>query len=196
MLVLISRFSVQLPGAVKSSGEYFKDLKLAVISPRFVFVLGNVIVIALLVKSGQFSGHGSAEKNDFYNEFVEKSERLNHSVQPRVESDFQDKQVILEKVVPCKDVSSPRCLSATETAYRRSQSEKLNHPQYEKQKPDRELRRSATENCMKRPDCSGKLSVKGPFPEDSMSNEEFRRTIEAFIARQQRFLRDEEDYVM
>lgn len=192
VLVLISWLSAQLPEAVKSSGEYFKGLKLAVLSPRFVFVLGNVIVIILFAKSGRFSGHDSAKKNDFYSEFVKKSEGLNPGFRPPVAaSDYQDKQVIFQRVAPCKAADISHRSDATKPAYRRSQSEKLNRGQDEK--AGRQLRRLATEKSFR---CAEKLSIEGPFPEDSMSNDEFRQTVEAFIARQQRFLRAEEDFDM
>ncbi|KAK7309308.1 hypothetical protein RJT34_05928 [Clitoria ternatea] len=65
--------------------------------------------------------------------------------------------------------------------YHRSQSEKL------KEKGDggntmarRELRRSETEKARE-----------NSYPQDKLSNEEFQRTIEAFIAKQMRFLREE-----
>ena len=73
VLALISRFSIELPVAVRNSSEYFKDLTVILVSPRFVFVLGNMIIITLFAKSGQFSGHHSNGKNpssDLYDEFV------------------------------------------------------------------------------------------------------------------------------
>lgn len=194
VLVLISRFSVELPEAVKNSGEYFKALKLMVLSPRFVFVLGNLIVITLFAKSGQFSGKDSALKNDFYSEFIEKSDCLNHGARLLVESGSHEKEVILEKAAPSKAFNGSPPSGAIKTAYRRSRSEKLNHGPDER--PNYELRRSATEKCMNRSGCSEKLSIEDPFLEDSMSNDDFRRTVEAFIARQQSFLRDEERSVL
>lgn len=196
ILLVVSRFSFQLWEAVKSSGEYFKDLKLAVLSSRFIFVLGNVIVITLFAKSGRFSGKSSERKNDFYDEFVQKSERLSHSPRLLVESDNRKKEDIFDKAVTSIDVDVDSCCSGMSrtAAYRRSLSEKLIHEQVEK--PNRELRRSATEKCVKRFSCGEKLSIEGPFPEDSMSNDEFRQTVEAFIARQQSFLRDEECYAL
>ncbi|OWM90917.1 uncharacterized protein LOC116193115 [Punica granatum] len=147
VLVLLSRFSTQLPEAVKSSGKYFTDLKLAVLSPRFILVFGNMIVIALFAKSGRFSGQDTGSKNDFYDEFG-KSKRLNHGTIWKLrDSDYQDKQVIFEKVVPSKDVNSSRYSRATKTAaYRRSQSEKILLGQNEK--PNHELKRLATEKCV------------------------------------------------
>lgn len=175
LLVLVSRFSAQLPVAVKSSSEYFRELKLMLSSPTFVFVLGNVIVVTLFA----MSGHVSTGKVDFYEEFMQKSEKItspSQNIRRPPMPDCEDKKVILEE----------------KTAYRRSQSQKLIHGS--KSKLDRALRRSeTTESFAKlnvRP--GEKLLIQGPFPEDSMSNDEFRRTIEAFIARQQRNLRQEE----
>ncbi|KAK4775123.1 hypothetical protein SAY86_010058 [Trapa natans] len=199
VLFLISRFfvSVQLPEGVKSPGEYFKDLKLVLLSPRFVFVIGNLIVIALFAKSGQFSRHGSSsERNEFYSKFVEKSERLNHqAVQPLAEPCFQGKKAIFQKA-KVNIVRAPARGACAVGSHRKTQSEKLSHWRLneEKQVPEHELRRSETDiNCMRMLGCSETLPTEGPFPEDSMSKEEFRQTVEAFIARQQRFLRNEED---
>ncbi|KAK4772668.1 hypothetical protein SAY86_014443 [Trapa natans] len=196
VLMLIFRLSFNLPEAVKNSSEYFRSLKITVLSPRFVFVLGNLIVITLFAKSRQFSGKDSDSqpKTDFYSEFIEKSQRLNHRARPIVESlsSIHEKEAILEKRKASKAVNSPLpTLGVIKPAYQRSRSEKLSPRQDEK--PERELRRSVTE---KRMESSEKLMIEGPFPEDSMSNEEFRQTIEAFIARQQRLLRDEEYYTM
>ncbi|KAJ6906167.1 hypothetical protein NC652_023806 [Populus alba x Populus x berolinensis] len=175
VLALISRFSIQLPVAVKNSSEYFKDLTVILASPRFVFVLGNMIVITLFAKSGQFSGQDSNGKNpstDLYDEFVEKSEKK-----------CREKQVTYVEYKVTEDTST----SLERKKYHRSQSEKLERPD-----SSRELRRSATDKCRKTID-SAKESEKSSSPEEKMSNDEFRSTIEAFIARQKRFLIDEEN---
>ncbi|ONI02471.1 hypothetical protein PRUPE_6G200500 [Prunus persica] len=64
---------------VKNSGFYFQDISGFVVSPRFVFVVGNIIVIILLVKSGKFSGKDSSTGADLYDEFVHNSEK-NHEM--------------------------------------------------------------------------------------------------------------------
>ncbi|KAF8013535.1 hypothetical protein BT93_I1393 [Corymbia citriodora subsp. variegata] len=186
LLVLLSRFSTLLPIAVKSSGEYFRDLKVVLVSPRFVFILGNVIIITLFAKSGQFSTRDSTIKNDLYDEFLEKSEKSRNNRQ--TEPQFQDKQIISKEISDDKHVVHRDEVVKT---YKRSQSENLHHES--RVKLHRVLRRSMTEKCRDNALCSemGK-SEKNSFPEDDLSNEEFRRTVEAFIARQQRFLREEE----
>ncbi|KAI5592195.1 hypothetical protein BDE02_04G135800 [Populus trichocarpa] len=191
VLALISRFSIQLPVAVRNSSEYFKDLTVTLVSPRFVFVLGNVIVITLFAKSGQFSCQDSNGKNsstDLYEEFVEKSEKSQGT--HHYEAECREKQVTYAEHKVTEDNST----SLESEKYHRSQSERLKRPN--SNKPCRELRRSATEGCRKSIGSDEELE-KRPCPEDKMSNEEFRCTIEAFIARQKRFRIDEENsYVL
>ncbi|CAA0827662.1 Unknown protein [Striga hermonthica] len=57
----------------------------------------------------------------------------------------------------------------------------------------RDLRRSASERCRESDGDGGRRAAGGgcSFAEEEMSGEEFRRTVEAFIARQQRILREE-----
>lgn len=189
ILALISRFSVGLPVAVKNSAEYFKDITVILLSPRFVFILGNAIVITLFAKSGQFSGQDPSEKNsrtDLYEEFVEKSER--NQIMQRYEAGNRGKQ---SSCVECI-VTEATCTSVESKNYQRSRSEKLDRVTINK--PCIQLRRSATEKCRGSAD-SGEGWVKVSYPEDNMSNEEFRCTVEAFIARQKRFRKDEENSI-
>ncbi|XP_027362686.1 uncharacterized protein LOC113870294 [Abrus precatorius] len=71
----------------------------------------------------------------------------------------------------CTDDDSP----ALQNVHRRSDSEKLKE---RNETVREELRRSETER-------------ENFYPQDKLSNEEFRRTIEAFIAKQTRLLREE-----
>ncbi|KAF8013536.1 hypothetical protein BT93_I1394 [Corymbia citriodora subsp. variegata] len=189
LLVLLSRFSTQLPTAVKNSGEYFRDLKVVLVSPRFVFILGNVIIITLFAKSRQSSAQDSTMKNDLYDEFLEKSEKSRNNRQ--TEPQFQDKPITSEETSDDKHVVHRDEVVKT---YKRSQSENLHH---ENRVKLRVLRRSATEKCREDALCTetGK-SEKNSSPQDALSNEEFRRTVEAFIARQQRSLREEKESVL
>ncbi|KAL2939212.1 Chitinase-like protein 3 [Bienertia sinuspersici] len=76
--------------------------------------------------------------------------------------------------------------------YHRSNSEKI----IRREKVEKKccgLRRSNTEiRSLKTCGCS----KEGHYPEDHMTNEEFQKTIEDFIAKQQRFLREEEFSVL
>lgn len=192
VLFLVSRLSLQLPHAVKSSGGYFRDLSVVLVSPRFVFIVGNAIVIILFAKSGQFSARDS-DKNgffgadDLYEEFVKNSDK-NHKQICRDIVEYKVKQR-----TACTENSSRALVQAKHGKnYARSNSENIEH---QKIKPHRQLRRSETEklgeNMIK---YSGEGSAKSWHPEDAMSNEEFRDKVEAFIARQQRFRLEEEEY--
>lgn len=199
VLFLVSRFSLQLPHAVKKSGGYFRDLSVVLVSPRFVFVVGNIIVIVLFAKSGQFSGHFSgrdSDKNSFsgtddlYEEFVKNSEKINQKVVSRDMVEYQlNKQ-------STSGVGAHRKRSSTSWEiknYARSNSENLERQK--KSNGGRQLRRSETEKFGENnTKSSGEISAKSLHPEDAMSNEEFRKKVEAFIARQQRFRLEEEDY--
>ena len=176
VLFLISRLSMQLPLAVKNSSGYFHNLTLVLVSPRFVFVVGNVIIITLFAKSRQFSVRDSTTNTsglDLYEEIIKNSEK-NQKVH-QDETLYVDKHIISDESI-IKD-------------YQRTQSEKLNRVVYEKSR--RVLRRSETEKYRKSVHFSDENLEKSSYHEEEMSNEEFRHKVEAFIARQQRFRREE-----
>ncbi|XP_062076783.1 uncharacterized protein LOC133781727 [Humulus lupulus] len=192
VVVLISRISFHVPVAVKNSGGFLRDFSGILSSPRFVFVVGNVIVITLFVKSGQFSGRDSGKKlseYDLYDEFVKNSSEKNQKVifrekfvEPVISSSakpkhnaFEEDLVMVER--KCSEVKN----------FQRSNSEIVVRP---KKPNSRDLKRSETENFGKRIERSGDQIVrsnKDLYPEDNMSSEEFKLKVEAFIARQQRF---------
>ncbi|CAJ1933558.1 unnamed protein product [Sphenostylis stenocarpa] len=169
VLVLVSRFSMQLPVAVRNSSEYLRDLSLFMNSPRFVFLLGNIIIIALFA---QFSAQGNnvVAEPDLYQEFVQNTTK-NHNF------------VAAEK--------QRMKTGEAKKGYRRCETEIL------RAKRCRVLRRCETENKMKRIEGAPVEEVaRISCPEDGMSNEEFRRTVEAFIAREQKIRREEDYYLM
>ncbi|KAI9116276.1 hypothetical protein K1719_012443 [Acacia pycnantha] len=59
VLILISRISFHVPVAVKNSSDYFRGFSIFMVSPPFVFLMGNAIIITLFAESGQFSALGS-----------------------------------------------------------------------------------------------------------------------------------------
>nr|KYP66087.1 hypothetical protein KK1_012371 [Cajanus cajan] len=72
---------MHLPVALRNSGEYFRDLSLFMHSPRFVFFVGNVIIITLFA---QFSAQGSARnlgEQNLYQEFVHNSAKDHRHVE-------------------------------------------------------------------------------------------------------------------
>ncbi|XP_015159779.1 uncharacterized protein [Solanum tuberosum] len=158
--VVISRFSTQkLP----------EGFDVTFISPRFVFVLINAIVIILFFKSGQ-DGSMDNVKFDLYDEYMQK-----YSMNKEAYYEESKKQSIVAE-------------RRLEKRIHRSHSENsLCLPHDERKR----MMRSATVGCLKNID-TDTVKPTTSYPEDGMSNVEFRKTIQAFIARQQRLLKEEE----
>ncbi|XP_060217310.1 uncharacterized protein LOC132644722 [Lycium barbarum] len=195
-IVIISRSSTQLPFTFKLSIEYFKGLGVTLISPRFVFVLGNVIVIILFLKSRQSSAKDGSTNNvkiDLYDEYKHKCSMNKGSYCEQNKK--QRKQIILVEQPYCEQIRRSRKQSIlvrrqlVEKKLHCSHSDSFttNMPKTHDEKPRKELIRSATIGYRKLIVTDSVKSAEG-----EMSNEEFRRTVEDFIARQQRFLREEE----
>lgn len=163
--------------AFKLSGEYFRGISVALISPRLVFVVGNVIFIVLFLQSGhspEKHGSGGNEKGDFYEEYMKESGNKNQSFYSNYNGEIK-KQV--KQTTACS-------YYAKERRMQRSQSENLKRLNCGagEEAPVRELRRSATSVSRR----------KSKVATEEMSSEDFRRKVEDFIARQQRALREEE----
>ncbi|KAK7257964.1 hypothetical protein RIF29_32315 [Crotalaria pallida] len=122
----------------------------------------------------------------------------NYRIYPRKISDYSIKKHRIEaenaKWAKKQSIKTGEAHISLEVKnYRRCETEILRHVQSEKEKPRRALRRCETENKMKSIQPSPPKEVEGiSSPEDHMSNEEFRHTVEAFIAKQQRLLREED----
>ena len=197
-VVFLSWLSSRLPFAVRVSGEYCRRFSAFIVSPTSIFLLGNAIVVTLLAKSGLFSAGDSSPVNnavsDLYEEF--RSE-IDGEIKPETEGDeivYQDKEIICEENTK---VASPNAVvaaagddqkqaSEVKSSYQRSKSEKLKSVSEKKMKSNEKLRRSETDICRK--DFTGRDDAAAELPED---DDEFRRTIEAFIAKQVRFHREE-----
>ncbi|KAL3510863.1 hypothetical protein ACH5RR_022050 [Cinchona calisaya] len=205
-LIIISKFTTQLPSAFKLSGEYFRGFSVTSVSPRFVFILGNAIVIILFLKSGHLStkdGVGDTTNNsckdDLYDEYMKNCEKYRsvYKKESFTTEENQMKQSNTKSVNGIEVVKSDAyncCSKERKVNMQRSQSENLKRAVKEEEEAaaGRELRRSVTAKCRGCVDNIEKTSAVRSFKEDEMSSEEFRRTVEAFIARQQRALREEE----
>ncbi|XP_073022436.1 uncharacterized protein [Primulina eburnea] len=173
-LIIISKFSSKFPLSFQSSSEYFRGISVKLISPRFVFVVGNVIILVLFLKSGEFAAKNGGKPSDLYEEYVEKCRR------------DQETCVTEEKIAAIADHGNKYGVCSDERKIHRSCSDQnlakaATHVNQLRRTMTEEYRKSAANRRG-----SSKL-------EDDMSGEEFRRTVEAFIARQQRFLREEEE---
>ncbi|MED6149621.1 hypothetical protein PIB30_064241 [Stylosanthes scabra] len=184
-LVLFLRLSIKLPMALKNSSEYFGGFA---VSPRFVFLLG-FIIIALITQSAHFSGHDSSSQSsetDLYEEFIQN--RSSFKIKEMQENKIEQSTEGTEHVSHTEKISKTNFCLKEKKGYRRSQSEILRH--VEREKPRHVLQR-----CESMKNRGGSIGVSSSYPEGGMSNDEFRRTIEAFIARQQRLRRQEQCFI-
>ncbi|OIV92705.1 hypothetical protein TanjilG_25137 [Lupinus angustifolius] len=170
-LLLFSWFLTHLP----LSAHYLHKLSSFIGNPLFIFAISNAIIAALVAQSGQLT---TADDDGDTN-------NTSHSSLSRVAEELhQRKTVTNTHESETSTVTVTDCCVVTESNsdlrkfYRRSQSETSTENDEEGKKPARrKLRRSVTEKVR--------------YPEDKLSNEEFQRTIEAFIAKQMRFLKEE-----
>ncbi|ESQ45432.1 hypothetical protein EUTSA_v10010637mg [Eutrema salsugineum] len=208
-----------LPFAVRISGDFLRRLACVVSTPLFVFVLGNSIVVALLTtKSTVFSagrsiygGDGGAEA-DIYDAFIRSVENRSNSPDRDLTEEiilYDDKQMIATTVTDSNSNSNSNSTVAREDhvaiepekdpisvtdsvkdyptkVYRRSKSE-ISAKQSPEMVTKPSLRRSETGKCREIVESCEEV----PFPEDNLTNEEFQKTIEAFIAKQLIFRRRE-----
>lgn len=189
-LFILTKIPTQLPFSFKFLGDFFRGVFTTMFSPVFIFILGNAIVVILFFKSGQVASQES-ESIDFCAEYVERCEKrvdtINKTEEKIKKQGKQGSIVKQGRQSKCDmEQSSPNFCNIEDQKIHRSKSVDLKRYQHENSR--RELRRSATEKCRKSVNCSGVSS----YAEDEMSGDEFRRTVEAFIARQQRSLREEE----
>ncbi|KAL0376162.1 UNVERIFIED_CONTAM: hypothetical protein Scaly_0733800 [Sesamum calycinum] len=134
-LIVVSRFSTQFALSLRLSGEYFRRISVAIISPRFVFLVGNAIVIALFLKSGRFSGGDGEKVADFYEEYVEKCRKNQKACSSKEEK-------------KASDAHKSHGVRHVEKTMHRSNSENLDRSAQASGRR-RELRRSMTDDCRK-----------------------------------------------
>ncbi|XP_052196141.1 uncharacterized protein LOC127803741 [Diospyros lotus] len=200
-LVLLSWISARLPFAVRISGLFFQQLFAVVVSPLFIFLVGNAIVLTLLFKSGKLSGQTPTDNNadiDLYEELIKNRESEDIygplKVPPVPEPEqivYQEKEVISEVNTVTLDSNHVAVVAAKVSdgkPYRRSQSESLKREIPEKLRA--KLRRSETEKCRKVVGC-GQLPPETVCLVDQLSSEEFQRAVEEFIAKQVKFHQEE-----
>ncbi|XP_076885711.1 uncharacterized protein LOC143535306 [Bidens hawaiensis] len=190
-VILFSWITTRLPSVIGVVSDYLRQLISVIVSPLFIFLIGNLIVLTLVLKSGQITDNSSeiSEIDITGTDFYEESENNNVAVRPVIEPEeivYQDKRIISEVISKPTDENHEIKVKLDPDVdvkvYLRSKSENLMDKGYGK------LKRSETE--------VGRRVVEDyPVTEkvvvDELSNEEFKRRVEGFIARQIKFRHEE-----
>ncbi|XP_055835963.1 uncharacterized protein LOC129904422 [Solanum dulcamara] len=207
-VVLISWSWTRIPAAVKFSGEILVQVVDYLFKPHVVFLIGNAIVVAIVVLCRQTdAGSNNSVTDDIHGDEIPYSEDhrstiitsycgsdvtdlSSASLPETAVSTMEDKQIISSECkVPemiCNDMDTA-IIAATKQIqkFKRTQSEKLKRQITAN--PRRELRRSETEMCRTVVRPGDKQSTVPVEAVDTLSNEDFRLTIEAFIKKNQTF---------
>lgn len=203
-LVWLSWSSTRLPLLIQISCDYFRLAFSFIISPLFIFLLSNFIVLTLLLKSGRLSGQSpitcDAEETKIYNSLIQNSDDFSmkvasgnsDSVAEPAEIVFQDKQTISEtSALVASDLEGS---GTTDFEPRAPPRRTRSSEELQVEKPGEEscgkLQRTVTEKCRKVTDPSDD-PTETALDVENLSNEEFQRAIEAFIAKQIRFHQEE-----
>ncbi|EXC25065.1 hypothetical protein L484_021937 [Morus notabilis] len=202
-----------LPIAGEFSGDLLREIVSVFRSHLFVFALFNAIIVAVYALSGKIhiSNDAGSEQPDLYDEFVTNSESVrripavNDSPPPEtcpaeektVSSENADASTPVENRNDAKrnpkkpEVSDCDCTNnekALVKSYERTQSVRFERKRMDQSQ--REFRRSYTDVYRKLTSC-GEEEAKKSRKVNQLSNEEFNRTIEAFIAAQKWIQREE-----
>ncbi|XP_042394865.1 uncharacterized protein LOC121985462 [Zingiber officinale] len=167
-LFLVSWSSARAPAAARLSADFLRRLGPILLSPRCVFLLGNAIVILLFAESRRPSpsSSSSSSSSDVYGEFLQirggGDGHFTCSLAPSPE------EVIYEDKAVC--IETPAC--------GRSRSARM-------------ARRREANPEQRRADTNSELAEEDEKEVEAAEAEEFRRAVEAFIAKQTRFLREE-----
>lgn len=192
----ISWSSAYVPSAVNLAGAFLRRVSSLLFSPHFVFLIGNAIVITLFVKSGNSNQttttSSSVSENVAGENFsgeVPVVEEKRVSEDATVASPATETAIVSVK----EEERESEVVAVEERTYRRSQS------MVTVKEEKRELRRSVTEPRRKignRELSAAAARRRRMSEEDDLSGEEFRRKVEAFIAKQKGFLRQESQAVV
>lgn len=207
-VVLISWSWTRIPAAVKFSGEILVQVVDYLFKPHVVFLIGNAIIVAIVVLCRQTdAGSNNYVTDDIHGNEIPYSEDhrstittsycssdvtdlSSASLPETAVSTMEDKKIISSECkVPemkCNDMDTAINAATKQIQkFKRTQSEKLKRQITAN--PRRELRRSETEmrRTVVRP--GDKQSTVPVEAVDTLSNDDFRLTIEAFIKKNQTF---------
>lgn len=184
---LVSRSFPRLPYAAAAASSALRVAASLLLHPRSVFLIANAIVLLLFLFSRRDPSSPSSDQDHFLSfagqQLLLPSAADSPGPAPGADAVFEDKQAVHVTTVRAA-VPTPR----------RSRSEKISGGTRGAGSPD--MRRSESENGRRR-----RRSTSSAVPEewggaedddDEDEGEEFRRAVEAFIAKQQtRFHREE-----
>nr|GMC99083.1 proteasome subunit beta type-1 [Ipomoea batatas] len=224
-LVFLSWTSARLPSALKISGYYFRQVLTMMISPLFIFILSNFIVVILLLNSSLVYPNTSIDDETKLCKSLTESSvhcgKLSEIFAPVPAPDeiaFQDKRTISEVIAnresdrEIETVTDVKCCSEQEASPVRIQPEDSkdavesesceeslltaeieiyqtpSNPETVDELTNEELAPTEIENFrrLSNPDDATEEETV-----DELTNEEFQRAIEAFIAKQIKFHREE-----
>nr|XP_043622013.1 uncharacterized protein LOC122593648 [Erigeron canadensis] len=173
-LIVISRLPIQLPFNINVSTDLLKGISF---SSKYVFVLGNMIILILLFKSRVVENGDHNDKIDVYDEYVRSCEKR-----------------VVHNSTTISTCETNNLVSSNDRKICRSQSGSMVKVKCQHNRVYKKLRRSVTDKkIVKSVDGGGGGGGETVVvSKDELSSDEFRRTVEAFIARQQQSLRDEE----
>ncbi|CAL0313288.1 unnamed protein product [Lupinus luteus] len=186
-LFLLSWILTRLPFALHISAHYSRKLFSFLANPLFIFALSNAIIAALVAQSRRHSAAVGLLNRDTVTGHEKPPSETDAQPRDVAEVEYQEKEVIYETRTIDVDrtvENLEKDLDSDLRKYRRSFSEKLKGEIAGKM-VRRKFRRSETEKL-----------PESLYPEDKLSNEEFQRTIEDFIAKQMRFLKEESSAIV
>lgn len=191
-LFLLSWLSSRLPFVVKVSGKYLGKLIPVLISPMFMFLIGNGIVFTLLAKSGYLFGEIQAsDDGEDYKAAHVHDNIFGLDIWVPDDIVYDDKEIVSEvKTVTsqkhCDVEKTDADLKSDVKTPRRSQSDNLGtESDLGKTASGKLLQWSVTDKCQK-----DDFSAEAPVVSE-LNNEEFQRAIEEFIANQIKFHKEE-----
>ncbi|KAF0923573.1 hypothetical protein E2562_006570 [Oryza meyeriana var. granulata] len=217
LVVFLSWSSSRVPAAAAAVVRLAGSLLL---NARFVFVLGNAIVLLLLALSRHdlsissnhaAAGNGSASSTPASTALPAASFPAfivpQPSPPPPQATEAPAAAAPPAPVVPCApSAAAPAAAAVFEDkqavrvnkarAPRRSRSEKMGPRGAFRRAASPELRRSESERCRRRRSLSSASPGDWGVEDDNGEEEEFRRAVEAFIAKQQTRFHREESFVL
>uniref|UniRef100_A0A803MZY9 DUF4408 domain-containing protein n=2 Tax=Chenopodium quinoa TaxID=63459 RepID=A0A803MZY9_CHEQI len=186
----LSFTSSYLPAVIEFGGAFFRRIFSLLFCPHFVFLIGNVIIITLFAKSSSENKTSDQTEEELSGAKIESVNVEIGISGENNESDNVDGGIsgVTEKVV--SEVPAVEEREMEEKVYRRTKSTSEMVVVKEEKK---ELRRSETEvgRKIEKTAAIDRRRENRWFEVDELSNEEFNRKVEAFIQKQQRFLREE-----